>query len=83
LSKLFHARSLEQDNKLNGVIIDTKDFPGWDSFASLISHLKFIKGHHKKVTHLAFVTDSMMGEFAEKIVSHFVDPKVKMFSFIS
>lgn len=72
---------LEQGNKLKGVIIYTKDFPGWESFASLISHLKFVKEHQKKVTHLAFVTDSIIGEFAEKIVRHFVDPEVKTFSF--
>ncbi len=72
---------LEEGNKLNGVIIYTKDFPGWDSFSALISHLKFIKEHHKKVTHLAFVTDSSIAEFAKKIGSHFVDPKIKTFSF--
>ena len=67
---------LEQNNTLNGVIIYTKDFPGWDSFASLISHLKFIKNHPEKATHLAFVTDSIIGDFAEKIGNHFVDPKI-------
>ena len=72
---------LDQGNKLNGIIIYTQDFPGWDSFAALVSHLKFIKKHHKKITHLAFVTDSIIGEFAMKIGSHFVDAEIKTFSF--
>ncbi len=72
---------LEQHEKLNGLIIYTESFPGWDSFASLVAHLKFIKNHHKKLTHLAFFTDSRVGDFAEKIGSHFVAAEVKTFPF--
>lgn len=38
----------EKSEKLNGNIIHVQSFPGWDSFSALISHLKFIKEHHKK-----------------------------------
>ena len=72
---------LEKGGHLNGVIIYTESFPGWDSLASLIRHLKFIKNHHKKVTHLAFVTDSIIGNLAEKIGSHFVAAEVKTFPY--
>ena len=72
---------IEQQGKLNGVIIYTESFPGWDSFASLIRHLKFIKNHQKKVTRLAFVTDSIVGSFAEKISDHFVAAEVKSFPY--
>ncbi len=72
---------LEQGGKLNGLIIYTENFPGWDSFTSLIRHLKFIKNHQRKVTHLAFVTDSIIGEFAIKIGSHFVAAEVKTFPY--
>jgi len=47
----------------------------------LVMHLKFIKQHHRKVTRLAFVTDSAVGTFAEKIGNHFVAAKVKTFLF--
>ncbi len=72
---------IKQHEKLNGVIIYTQSFPGWDSFEALIRHLKFIKNHHKKITHLAFVSDSIVGEFAEKIGYHFVDAEIKTFPF--
>jgi len=72
---------IEKSGKINGVIIYTKSFPGWDSFMGLLEHLKFIKEHHKQISHLAFVTDSSVGEFAEHIGNHFVSAEVKKFSF--
>ncbi len=72
---------IEQTGKLNGLIIHTKSFPGWDSFAALISHLRFVKEHHKKISCVAFSTDSVVGTFAEAVASHFVNAKIKLFSY--
>ena len=72
---------LEKSGKLNGIIIHVKSFPGWDSFSSLITHLKFVKEHHKKISHVAFVSDSPIGTFAEHVAGHFVNAEVKSFSF--
>lgn len=72
---------LEKSGKLNGLIIHIKSFPGWDSFAALITHIKFIKDHHKKVSHLAFVTDSTVGSFGENIAQHFISAEIKSFPF--
>ncbi len=74
-------RYLGESGKLNGIIIYVKTFPGWESFAALVTHLKFIKEHHKRVSHVAFVTDSSIGLFAERIGSHFINAKVKKFDF--
>ena len=72
---------IEKSGKLNGIIIHVKSFPGWDSFSALITHLKFIKEHHKKVSHVAFATDSPIGGFAEHVASHFVNAEIRSFSF--
>jgi hypothetical protein len=72
---------IEKVGKLNGIIIHVKSFPGWDSFSALVTHLKFVKEHHKKVSCVAFVTNSIVGELAEHIANHFVSAKVKNFSF--
>ena len=37
---------IETNGELKGLLIYTRQFPGWDSFAALTSHLKFIKEHH-------------------------------------
>ena len=72
---------IEEHGDLNGLIIYTESFPGWDSFTSLVKHLKFIKEHHKQISHIAFVTDSFVGTFSEHITSHFVNAEVKNFTF--
>lgn len=72
---------IEQWGALKGILIHTKSFPGWDSFAALLSHLKFVKEHHKKVGCVALVTDSALGDFGEHVASHFISAKVKHFAF--
>ena len=72
---------IEDNGQLNGLIIHTESFPGWKSFAALSSHLKFVREHHKKVTHVALSTDSVVGNFAEAIASHFVNAEIKLFSY--
>ena len=37
--------------------------------------------HHKKVSHVAFVTDSPIGEIAEHVGNHFVNAEIKSFTF--
>ncbi len=66
---------------LKGLIISTREFPGWDSFAALASHIKFVKDHHKKLSRVAVVTDSMLGDFAETIAAHFVSAEIKHFPY--
>jgi len=72
---------IEKSGKLNGIIIQVETFPGWDSFSGFIAHLKFVKEHHKKVSHIAFVTGASLGNLAEHVASHFVSAKIKSFPF--
>jgi stage II sporulation SpoAA-like protein len=72
---------IEDNGHLNGLIIHTESFPGWDSFAALSFHLNFVKEHHKKISRVAFSTDSAVGNFAQSIASHFVNAEIKLFSY--
>jgi hypothetical protein len=72
---------IEDTNQLIGLIIHTKSFPGWDSFAALVSHLRFVKEHHKKILRVAISTDSMVGGFAESVASHFINAEIKHFAY--
>lgn len=72
---------IEEHGKLNGLIIYTQEFPGWDSFSVLLRHFKFVKKHHQKLSHVAVVTDSKMGDLAEKITVHFISAEVKHFAY--
>ena len=72
---------IEKNGQINGLVIHTESFPGWDSFAALSFHLKFVKDHHKKISRVAFSTDSAVGNFAQSIASHFVNAEIKLFSY--
>ncbi|GAA0859523.1 STAS/SEC14 domain-containing protein [Aliiglaciecola litoralis] len=72
---------IEHVGQLHGIIIHVKYFPGWDSFSALTAHLKFVRDHHKKVSRVAFVTDSTLGNLAGNIASHFVHAEIKRFTY--
>jgi hypothetical protein len=72
---------LEKAARLNGLVIHTKTFPGWKSFAGLVSHLKFVKAHHKKVKRLALCTDSVLGDVARLFARHFIKARVRVFPY--
>lgn len=70
---------IQQNGSLAGLIIDAPEFPGWDDFSALISHLRFVRDHHKLIKKIAVVTDSKLGGVAEHIGAHFVAAKVRHF----
>jgi hypothetical protein len=74
---------IEKEGKLKGLIIQVESFPGWEDFAGLLSHLKFVREHHKKIEKVAAVSDGRIVSIMPKIVDHFVSAKVKYFPYES
>ena len=70
---------IEATGDLAGVIIDAPSFPGWDSFASMVSHFRFVRDHQKHVKKVAVVTNSALGDLAQHLASHFVSAEIKHF----
>lgn len=70
---------IQESGKLNALIIEAPQFPGWDSFSAMLSHFKFVLDHHKLISKIAVVTDSEAGEVAQDFASHFVSAEIKHF----
>lgn len=70
---------IDQQGDLAGLIIEAPHFPGWDSFGALVTHLRFVRDHHKHVKKVAVVTDSHLGDAAEHLASHFVSAQIRHF----
>ncbi|MBI2701140.1 STAS/SEC14 domain-containing protein [Mycobacterium gordonae] len=70
---------IEANGDLNGLIISAPGFPGWDSFAALVTHFRFVRDHHKHIKKVAVVTDSHFGDAAEHLASHFVSAEIRHF----
>jgi hypothetical protein len=72
---------IQAQGKLNGLIICTESFPGWDSFGAMLEHFKFVNEHHKVLAKVALVTDSLVAEAIEPLASHFALAEISTFGF--
>ena len=64
---------------LSGLVIDAAAFPGWDSLGAMAAHFRFIRDHQRHIRHIALVTDSTVGNVAEKLAAHFVSAEIRHF----
>ena len=67
------------NGRLTGVMIRAKSFPGWASFGALVSHLRFVKDHHRKIGRIAAVSDDQLLKIMPSIASHFVAAEIRQF----
>ena len=72
---------IEADGELDGLIIHTRDFPGWESFGDMLAHLRFVRDHHQRIEKVALVTDAGIATLAQKVAEHFVAAEVRQFGF--
>lgn len=72
---------IHESGKLNGIVVHARTFPGWESFAAMVSHLRFVRDHHKKLSRVALATDSIAAHFAEIFATHFVMAEIRIFSY--
>jgi hypothetical protein len=71
---------LEEKGELKGLMVEATSFPGWDDFAALTSHLRFVRDHHRRIRRIALVTDSKAFAVAPKIASQFVSAEIRTFT---
>jgi hypothetical protein len=72
---------IEEGGQLDGLIIRTRVFPGWESLGDVIEHFRFVKNHHRAIDRIALVTDTPVARILPLIVSHFVSAEVRQFDF--
>lgn len=72
---------IEEKGGLNGIIIVTERFPGWENLDGMIEHMRFVRNHHRKITKVAIVTDSKIADVAELLGKHFIKASIKHFSY--
>jgi len=72
---------IDRKGALPGLIIYAEGFPGWSSFAAMLSHLRFVKGHHKQIKKVAAVSDAAILKLLPHLVDHFVNAQVRHFAY--
>ena len=72
---------IDEHGDLRGLLIQSATFPGWRDFGALITHLQFVRNHHKHTKKVAAVTDSAFASIAPHVAKHFVSAEVRHFGF--
>ncbi|MGA9827381.1 MAG: STAS/SEC14 domain-containing protein, partial [Rhodanobacteraceae bacterium] len=72
---------LKDHDRLHGILIHSRKFPGWQSVGALFAHLKFVNSVHDKISKIALVTDSPMGTFADRVLDPLMLAKVRKFGY--
>lgn len=70
---------LERGHRLNGLVIDAEHFPGWDDLPGLVSHVRFVKDHQRRVRRVAVVSDDRVLHAVPSIAGRFLSAEVKTF----
>jgi hypothetical protein len=71
---------IAQTGDLAGLIIETPAFPGWEGLGAMVAHFRFVRDHHKRIKRIGLVTDSALGDVAERLASHFVSAEIRHFA---
>ncbi|MFO8024644.1 STAS/SEC14 domain-containing protein [Thiohalophilus sp.] len=72
---------IEKHGEINGMMILASDFPGWEDFAALVSHIRFVEDHQTRVKRVAVVSDDDILSLLPKLADHFVEAEVQHFPF--
>jgi len=79
------AEALERlgdgDADLNGILIHTPEFPGYEEFGDLLAHVDFVREYGDRVPKVALCTDSPIGPLIESIGDLFADAEVERFGY--
>jgi len=70
---------LEDAGALDGVMIIAEHFPGWDDFAALTAHVRFVREHRAKIRRVALVTSDRLVSSVPRLASRFVGAEVRAF----
>ena len=72
---------IEANGALNGLMIVAERFPGWESFAALTTHIRFVRDHQQHIRKVAVVSDSPLLGLLPALARHFVQAEIRSFPF--
>jgi hypothetical protein len=70
---------LDTHDRLQGLVLHARAFPGWENIGGLVRHIRFVRDHHRKIRRVAVVLDSPLGALAPRLAEHFVQAEVRGF----
>jgi hypothetical protein len=72
---------IESGRDLNGIVVNMRAFPGWESLGGFVRHMQFVRDHHRKIRRVALAADGKLAKLAPALVETFVAAEVRHFGF--
>ena len=72
---------IQAHDKLAGLVVHAREFPGWENLDSLLRHVRFIRDHHRKVRRIAVSADGKIAQLAPRLAEHFVAAEIRAFGY--
>ncbi|MEU9606023.1 STAS/SEC14 domain-containing protein [Streptomyces sp. NPDC048057] len=72
---------LDAHEELAGVVIHARDFPGWENVGGLLSHVRFVRDHHKRIGRIALAADVRLADLMPHLANHFIQAEVRHFGY--
>jgi hypothetical protein len=72
---------IEVHGDLRGVVVHTREFPGWENLGSFLRHLRFVRDHHRRIRRVALCVEGTMAELVPRVAEHFVDAELRHFAY--
>lgn len=70
-----------QQRSIQGLMILTEHFPGWDDFGALFQHLKLIRHQRDQIKKVAAVTDGGFLTVIPHVIDHFIQAEIRHFAY--
>ena len=72
---------LATHDRLPGVVLHTRGFPGWENIGGLLRHVRFVRDHHRKVRRVALAADTALADLLPRLAEHFVQAELRHFGY--
>lgn len=67
---------------LPGIVVHARALPGWANIGAFVRHVRFVRGHHRRIERLAAAADGLVPPLAAGVAGRLVHPQVRRFPFV-
>ena len=71
----------EPRGKLRGLVVQTREFPGWENVAGFVRHVHVARGHRDVLGRVALATDVHLPDLKPELADHFIRAERRRFGY--
>lgn len=72
---------LADHTTLRGLVVHTRRIPGWATPGSLVRHVGFVRGHHRRIERVAACSDARVAALMPRLVGRVLHPQARAFGY--